>query len=74
MLSDLSKMYAVQAWRAPSTENIVVVPELMEEFARILDTVLCQPWLGNATTRELIEEIKTRIEMDGNLDHRTVDE
>jgi hypothetical protein len=29
--------------------------------------------LGFATTRELIEEIRARIEMDGNLDYRTVD-
>lgn len=33
----------------------------------------CKPNLGCATTRELLNEIKTRIEMDGNLDYRTVD-
>ena len=29
--------------------------------------------LGLATTRELLDEIKARIEMDGQLDYRTVD-
>ena len=31
------------------------------------------PNLGCATTRELLEEIKTRIDIDGNLDYRTID-
>ena len=30
-------------------------------------------YLGNATTRELLDEIKARIEIDGRLDYRTVD-
>ena len=29
--------------------------------------------LGCATTRELLEEVRCRIELDGNLDYRTVD-
>jgi len=32
-----------------------------------------EPMLGLATTRQLIEELTTRIEMDGMLDYRTVD-
>lgn len=32
-----------------------------------------EPQLGCATTRELLAEIKARIEVDGNLDYRTVD-
>ena len=32
-----------------------------------------QPMLGLATTRQLIEELTVRIEMDGMLDYRTVD-
>jgi hypothetical protein len=32
-----------------------------------------KPNLGCATTGELLEEIKTRIVIDGNLDYRTVD-
>lgn len=30
-------------------------------------------YLGNATTRELLDEIRSRIEIDGRLDYRTVD-
>lgn len=30
-------------------------------------------YLGNATTRELLDEIRARIEVDGKLDYRTVD-
>ena len=33
-----------------------------------------QAWLGNATTAELMEEIRTRVEMDGRLDYKTVDD
>lgn len=32
-----------------------------------------QPYLGCATTGELLEEIRCRIEIDGNLDYRTID-
>lgn len=31
-----------------------------------------QPNLGLATTRELLDEIRARIEVDGRLDYRTV--
>lgn len=51
-----------------------MIPELAQAFATILDKVWSQAWLGNATTRELIEEIKTRIELDGNLDYKTAKE
>ena len=70
----LARQKAAQAWCAPTTENIVMIPEIAEEFAKILNEVWSQPWLGNATTRELLDEIKARIEVDGNLDYRTVSE
>lgn len=47
---------------------------LAQAFAEILADVWSQPWLGNATTRELLEELRARIEIDGTLDYRTVDE
>ena len=37
--------------------------DLGEAFADILDDIWSKPWLGNATTEELIQEIKTRIEV-----------
>jgi hypothetical protein len=33
-----------------------------------------EPNLGLATTRQLLDEIRARIEVDGQLDYRTVDE
>jgi len=29
---------AARAWTTPKTENIIMMPELAEEFARIIDT------------------------------------
>lgn len=73
MISELAIQKAAQAWCAPTTEKTVVIPELAMVFAGILDEIMSQSWLGNATTRELLKEIETRIEMDGRLDYRTVD-
>lgn len=73
MASELARQKAAQAWCTPSTEKINTIPELAEAFAETLDEIWSHPWLGNATTRELLKEIETRIEIDGNLDYRTVD-
>lgn len=73
MASVAAVQKAAQAWCTPSTEKIVMIPELAEAFAEILDEIWSKPWIGNATTRELLKEIETRIEIDGNLDYRTVD-
>ena len=43
--------------------------ELALAFAEVLDEVWSQPWLGNATTRELINELAAR----SDLDYRTID-
>jgi len=59
------------AWCTPKTENIEKNVELAEAFAEIVDEVSSQPYLGNATTRELLEELKVRIEIHGNLDYKT---
>ena len=68
-----ARQKAAKAWCQPTTEKIEMIPELCEAFAEIIHELWSQPWLGNATTRELINEIKARIEIDGNLDYRTVD-
>jgi predicted transcriptional regulator len=44
-------------------------PPLAEAFAEILDEIWSQPWLGNATTKQLLEEIEARVD----LDYKTVD-
>ena len=74
MATELALQKAASAWRKPETEKIVMIPDLAEAFAGILDDIWNQAWLGNATTRELIEEIKARIEVGGDLDYRPVDE
>ena len=38
--------------------------DLGNEFALILDEIWSKPWLGNATTRELLEELSTRSDLD----------
>jgi hypothetical protein len=48
-------------------------PDLAEVFAEILDEIWSQPWLGNATTAEMLDELKTRAEMGGYSNYRTVD-
>ena len=37
---------------------------LAEAFAEILDEIWNQPWLGNATTGELLDEIRARVDTD----------
>lgn len=66
---DLARQRAAQAWCQPETSGIVMDPRLAEAFARILEDVWSKPWLGNATTGELIEELKARFD----LSYRTVD-
>ena len=72
--SELARQKAAQAWCTPETERTVMDPVLAEAFTKTLDEIWSQPWLGNATTKELLEEISARIEIDGKLDYRTVDE
>ena len=70
-VSEFARYYAAQAWCTPKTEKIVMDVILAEAFARILDELLSEPWLGNATTGELLEELKARIYLDGRLEYRT---
>lgn len=70
MPSNLALEKAAQAWCQPTTRQIEVDVRLAEAFAAILDEIWSQPWLGNATTRQLLDEIGARV----NLDYRTVDD
>jgi len=70
---NLARQRAAQAWCEPETEKITMIPELAEAFAIILDDVWSKAWLGNATTAELLDEVRTRCEINGTLDYRTVD-
>ena len=64
---------AAKAWCGEKTKDKTIDADLAEEFAKILVKHMYEPHLGCATTGELLEEIKTRIEIDGNLDYRTID-
>lgn len=71
MASSLAKEKAAQAWCTPETAKIAMDPRLAEAFASILDEVWSKPWLGNATTAELIDELRARCEMNGTLGYKT---
>jgi predicted transcriptional regulator len=69
MATQLSRGKAAQAWCKPTTENKEMDVELCEAFAEILDEIWSKPWLGNATTGEMLDEIKARVD----CSYRTVD-
>ena len=62
MATRISREKAGQAWCTPSTSSKVMDAELAEAFAEILDDIWSRPWLGNATTGELLDEIKARVD------------
>lgn len=64
MASDLALQKAAQAWCKTKTVNKTLDPDLAEAFAEILDEIWSKAWLGNATTGELLEEIKARVDCD----------
>lgn len=72
MSIEVCRQKAAQAWCSPATEHLTMIPELAEEFAKILNEIWDQPWLGNATTEQLIDELKARIGEEG-LKYRMVD-
>lgn len=69
-----ARQKAAQAWCGEKTKGKTMDAELAEEFAKILVIPMYEPKLGCATTRDLLEEIKVRIELDGKLDYRTIDQ
>lgn len=69
----LARQEAAKAWCAEKTKHLVMNVDLADEFAKILDVVWSQPWLGNASTSELHAELEARARMGGYADYRTVD-
>ena len=67
-VGSLAKERAAQAWCQPKTKHLEMNVDLAEEFAKILDEVWTQPWLGNATTKQLLDELYAR----SDLDYKTV--
>ncbi len=60
---------AAQVWCRPETSHITMDVVLATAFAKVLDEVWQKPWLGNATTKELLDEVAARVD----LSYRTVD-
>jgi hypothetical protein len=71
MASELSLQKAAQAWCTDANRMTPMDPDLAEAFADILDEIWSQPWLGNATNGELLEELKARMDVQGQLDYKT---
>jgi hypothetical protein len=69
----LAREKAAQAWCTPKTSHIEMIPELAEAFALILDDIWSKPWLGNATTLELLNELKARAEIHGYANYKTTE-
>jgi hypothetical protein len=58
--SELSIRKATQAWCTKKTSNKIMDEELAFAFAEILDEIWSKPWLGNATTSEILDELDAR--------------
>jgi len=72
MASRLAREKAAQAWCVEKTSHKVMDADLAEAFGDILDQVWSQPLLGNATTAQLLDELKARAELGGYADYKTV--
>jgi len=71
---ELCRGKAAQAWCTEKNKHKEMDSDLAEAFAEILQEIWSQPWLGNATNEQLLEELKTRIEIHWDLNYRTVDD
>ncbi len=69
-VSILALEKAAQAWCTTENSDKTMDLELTVAFAKILEEIWSKPWLGNATTKELFEELMCRS---GNLDYKTVE-
>jgi hypothetical protein len=68
--SSLALQTAAKVWGMPTTAHKDMDAELATAFAEVIDDIWSKPWLGNATTKELLDEIGARC---GDLNYRTVD-
>lgn len=60
--SELALQTVARAWCQPTTSHKQMDVELATAFAEILDEIWLQPWLGNATTGQLLDEIRARVD------------
>lgn len=69
--SDFAIQKAAGVWCRPELGHKVMDVELATGIAHVIDEIN-QPNLGLATTAQLIDEIRARIEVDGKLQYKTV--
>lgn len=62
-VSSLARQKAAQAWCTETTQHKEMDTDLAEAFAVILEGMWSQPWLGNATTGQLLDEIRARVDI-----------
>ncbi len=63
MASKLSIEKAAQVWCRPECSHIEMDVVLAGAFAEVLDEIWTKPWLGNATTGEMLNEIAARVDV-----------
>jgi hypothetical protein len=73
MATELSLQKAAQAWCKPETEQKEMDTDLAAAFAEILDEIWSQPWIGNATTQELLDELYARTLCPECRNYKTAD-
>ena len=69
-IDSLCKLKAAQAWCTDKTSDVEMDTNLCEAFAKILEEVLSEVRLGNATTKELLDELLTRAEIHGYANYK----
>ena len=69
MTGEFARQKAVQVWCKDTTKHKAMDPELCEAFAEIIEELTSRPWLGNATTKQLLDEISARVD----LNYKTVE-
>ena len=76
MASERALQRAGIAWTTPETKHITMDTALGVAFADIVDGIWAEdtkPNLGCATTGQLIDELRARVNLDGTADYRTID-
>ena len=63
MPGEFANRRAVQAWCRETTKHISMDENLCQAFADIIEELTSQPWLGNATTKELLDEVAARVDL-----------
>jgi hypothetical protein len=74
MASSFAREIASRAWGTEKTSKMVFDVDLAEAFADIIDELTNKPWLGNATNKDIIEELSARVTIGSiNPDYKTND-